>query len=125
MDENALSKIIIGAAIDVHRQLGPGLLESVYETCLAYELQQRNIPFERQKPIPVVYKNTSLDCGFRVDLLVNNLVIVELKAIDSVHPIHEAQVLTYLRLMGCKLGLMLNFNVLKLRDGITRLVLDL
>ena len=125
MDENALSKVIIGTAIEVHRLFGPGLLESVYEECLAYELNQQQIPFERQKPIPVAYKDIHLDCGFRVDLLVDNLVIVELKAIEKLAPIHDAQVLTYLRLTQCKLGLLLNFNMLRLRDGIKRLVLNL
>jgi GxxExxY protein len=125
MDENPLSKEIIGAAIEVHRQLGPGLLESAYEECLAYELSQRDIPFERQKPVPVSYKDVQLDCGFRLDLLVGGLVVVELKAVDKLVPIHQAQMLTYLKLTGCKLGLLLNFNVLKLRDGIKRVVLDL
>ena len=125
MDENPLSKEIIGAAIEVHRQLGPGLLESAYEECLAYESSQRDIPFERQKPVPVVYKDVRLDCGFRLDLLVDDLVVVELKAVDRLAPIHQAQMLTYLKLTGCKLGLLLNFNVLKLRDGIKRVVLNL
>jgi GxxExxY protein len=124
-DENALSKVIIGAGIEVHRQLGPGLLESAYEECLAYELNHRGISFERQKPIPVVYHNVQLNCGFRVDLLVDNLVVVELKAIDDLAPIHQAQMLTYLKLTKCKLGLLLNFNVLRLRDGIKRIVLNL
>jgi len=125
MDENALSKQIIGAAIEVHRYLGPGLLESAYEECIAYELTQRQILFERQKPVPVVYKDVQLDCGFRVDLLVGGLVVVELKAVEKLAPIHQAQVLTYLKLTGCKLGLLLNFNVPMMRDGIRRLVLNL
>ena len=125
MRENMLSKEIIGAAIEVHRHLGPGLLESAYEECLAYELTQQNIPFERQKALPVVYKDVRLDAGFRVDFLVDNLVVVELKAIEALTPTHEAQVLTYLRLTGCKLGLLLNFNVRLLKNGIKRLVLDL
>ena len=125
MDENALSNTIIGAAIEVHKQLGPGLLESAYEECLAYELGQRQIAFERQKPVPVVYKDIHLDCGFRVDLLVGNLVVVELKAVEKLAPIHDAQVLTYLRLTRCKLGLLLNFNALRMADGIKRLVLNL
>ena len=125
MNENALSKVVIGAAIEVHRQLGPGLLESVYEECLAYELNRRHIPFERQKPIPVVYHEVHLDCGFRLDLLVDSLVVVELKAVDELAPIHQAQMLTYLKLTGCKLGLLLNFNEAKLRDGIKRVVLNL
>ncbi len=125
MNENSLSNTIIGAAIEVHKQLGPGLLESVYEECLAYELSQIQIPFERQKPIPVVYKNVRLDCGFKIDLLVDKVVLVELKAIDALAPIHDAQLLTYLKLTNCKLGLLLNFNVLRLRNGIRRLVLNL
>ncbi len=125
MDENTLSNQIIGAALEVHRQLGPGLLESAYEECLAYELSLRNIPFERQKPVPVVYKGVQLDCGFRLDLLVGDLVVVELKAVDALMPIHQAQVLTYLKLTGCKLGLLINFNVLRLREGIKRMVLNL
>ena len=125
MDENALSGQIIGAAIEVHRHLGPGLLESAYEECLAYELAQRHIPFERQRPVSVHYKEVRLDCGFRVDLLVGGLVVVELKATDKLTSVHQAQVLTYLKLSGCKLGLLLNFNVPVMRDGIKRLVLNL
>ncbi len=125
MDENALSNIVIGAAIEVHKQLGPGLLESAYEECLAYELTQRQIAFERQKAIPVVYKNVCLDCGFKVDLLIDKLIVVELKAIDALTSIHDAQLLTYLKLTKCKLGLLFNFNVLRLRQGIKRLVLNL
>ena len=125
MDENALSKLIIGAAIEVHRQTGPGLLESAYEECLAYEFTVRDIPFERQKPVPVVYKGVQLDCGFRLDFLVGGLVVVELKAVSELAPIHDAQVLTYLKLTGCKLGLLLNFNVRLMKDGIKRLVLNL
>ncbi|MCX7855588.1 MAG: GxxExxY protein [Anaerolineae bacterium] len=125
MNENLLSNRIIGAALEVHRQLGPGLLESAYEECLAYELSLSNIPFERQKPVPVVYKGIRLDCGFRVDLLVGNLVVVELKAVDALMPVHQAQVLTYLKLTGCRLGLLINFNVVRLREGIKRVVLNL
>lgn len=125
MGEDELSKIIIGAAIEVHRHLGPGLLESAYETCLAYELTERALSIERQKPIPVTYKGVPVDCGFRPDLLVNQRVIVEVKAIDSFAPIHEAQLITYLKLTGCKLGLLLNFNQIRLRDGIKRVVYGL
>ncbi len=123
--ENPLSKRIVGAAIEVHRQLGPGLLESAYEECLAYEFNLQNIPFERQKPVPVIYKGTRVDCGFRLDFLVDGLVVVELKAIEAFAPIHMAQVLTYLKLTGCKLGLLLNFNVDLLRKGIQRVVHNL
>jgi GxxExxY protein len=125
MDENALSKEIIGAAIEVHRHLGPGLLESAYEQCLAHEFHSRGIPFEQQKPVPVAYKGVKLDCGFRVDFLVGGLVVVELKAVDELDDVHGAQVLTYLKLTGCKLGILLNFNERRLSDGIKRLVLNL
>ena len=125
MDENELSKVILGAAIEVHRQLGPGLLESAYEECLAHELSLRNVPFEKQKAIPVIYKGVALDCGFRADILVDNKVLVELKAVDELAPIHDAQVLTYLKLTHCKLGLLLNFNVLLMRDGMKRVALNL
>ena len=125
MDENALSNLIIGAAIEVHRHLGPGLLESAYEEPMAHEFTLREMVFERQKPIPVVYKGVHLDCGYRLDFLVGGLVIVELKAVDKLLPIHQAQVLTYLKLTGCKLGLLLNFNVLQMRYGIKRVALNL
>ena len=123
--ENELSHAIIGAAIEVHKELGPGLLESAYEECLAHEFLLRQIPYERQKPMPVVYKDVKLDCGYRLDFLVDSLVVVELKAIDALAPIHDAQVLTYLKLSGCKLGLLINFNVPVLKEGIKRLVLGL
>jgi GxxExxY protein len=125
VDENALSNVIIGAAIEVHRELGPGLLESAYEECLAHELTLQDIPFERQKPMPVVYKQVRLECGFRLDLLVDGLVVVELKAVNRLEAIHEAQVLTYLHLAGCKLGLLLNFNTPAMRHGIKRIALNL
>src|ERR1700709_830467 len=118
MDIALLSTMTIGAAIEVHRQLGPGLLESVYEECLAYEFRSRNIAFERQKPIPVKYKDVYLDCGFRLDFLVGGLIVVELKAVQELVSIYDAQVLTYLKLTGCKLGLLFNFNVPRLRTGI-------
>lgn len=115
--------MIIGAAIDVHRVLGPGLLESAYERCLCRELTLRRIPFERQMPLPVEYKGVRLDCGYRVDLVVNGMVIVEVKAVSAIAPIHEAQLLTYLKLGGWRVGLLLNFNVPILKDGIRRRVL--
>src|SRR5262249_9295438 len=120
---DGLSREIIGAAIEVHRELGPGLLESAYEECLAHELTLRGIPFDRQKEIAVVYKGQRLDCGFRVDLLVGELVVVELKAVDQLMPVHDAQLITYLKLTGCKLGMLLNFNVRLMKLGIKRLVL--
>ncbi|MBI1746700.1 MAG: GxxExxY protein [Acidobacteria bacterium] len=120
MDSNKITEQIIGAAIEVHRALGPGLLESTYEECLCRELGLRTIPFERQKPLPVEYKGVKLDCGYRLDLLVANRVVVEIKAVSSIEPIHEAQLLTYLKLGGWKLGLLINFNVPMLKDGIRR-----
>jgi GxxExxY protein len=125
MDENALSKEIIGAAIEVHRELGPGLLESAYESCLAHEFVLRSLPFERQRPVPVIYKGVPIECGFRLDFLVAGLVVVELKTVDSLTSVHDAQVLTYLKLSQCRLGLLLNFNVRMMRDGIRRLVMNL
>ena len=124
-DENPISKEIIGAAIEVHRQLGPGLLESAYEECMAHEFTLRGIQFERQKPLHVVYKGIKLDCGYRLDFLVAQSVIVELKAVEKLMPIHDAQTITYLKLTKCKLGLILNFNVRLMRTGIKRVVLNL
>ena len=118
-----LTRLIIGAAIEVHRVLGPGLLESVYEECLCYELTLRGLRFQRQVPLPVVYKQIKLDCGFRMDLVVEDAVILEIKSVDAIHPVHEAQLLTYLKLSGKRVGLMINFNVPVLKDGITRRVL--
>jgi GxxExxY protein len=117
-----LTHTIIGAAIAVHRELGPGLLEAVYEECLCHELTIGNIAFERQKPIPAVYKGAKLDCGYRADIVVLSRVIVEIKAISSVAPIHDAVKLTYLRLSGCKIGLLINFHSAVLKDGIKRYV---
>lgn len=113
---------IIAAAMKVHSQLGPGLLESAYEACLEYELKKQRLNVERQKLLPVVYDEVKLDCGYRIDLLVQNQVVLELKAVDQVAPIHEAQLLSYLKMSGCQVGLLINFNVLHLRDGIKRLV---
>ena len=123
--ENALSNEIIGAAIEVHRCLGPGLLESAYEECLCHELVERNIRFERQKLLPVTYKDMTLDCGYRLDVLVDDLVILELKAVERLEPIHSAQLLTYLKLSGLKLGMLMNFNVPILKNGIKRIVNEL
>jgi len=119
---NRVTESIIGAAIEVHRALGPGLLESAYEACLAFELAERGLKVEQQKPLPVIYRGKRLDCGYRLDLLVEGAVIVEIKAVDALAPIHEAQLLSYLRLSGCKLGLLINFNVKVLKHGIRRLV---
>ncbi len=114
---------VIDAAIEVHRALGPGLLESVYEACLVNELERRGIHCQRQVPIQLIYKGQTLECAFRADLIVDDLVLIELKTVEAVLPVHEAQLLTYLRLTGCKVGLILNFNVKVLKDGITRRVL--
>lgn len=125
MNENELSSAIIGCALRVHKALGPGLLESAYEACLLYELTRSNLKVEQQKGLPLVYQDVNLECGYRVDLLVENKVIVELKAVESINPLHSAQVLTYLKLSHCKLGLIINFNVLLLKDGIRRIVNNL
>jgi GxxExxY protein len=122
LSDNQLTHEIIGAAIEVHRSLGPGLLESAYEECLARELRLRELPFERQKPLPVVYKDVKLECGYSVDLLVAGRIVVELKAVEGFSPVHEAIVLTYLRMSGCRVGLLINFNVAVLRDGVRRFV---
>jgi len=122
MQDEEFTHKIIGAAIEVHRHLGPGLLESVYEDCLAKEFSLRGIPYERQKPLPTVYKDLKLDAGYRLDFLVAGRIVVELKAVEALAPIHEAVVLTYLRLSGCRVGLLINFLTPVLRDGIRRLV---
>ena len=122
LDVNKTTESIIGAAIDVHRHLGPGLLESAYEECLCEELSLRKILFKRQIALPVTYKSKKLDIGYRVDLLVKDEVVVELKTVESILPIHEAQTLTYMRLGGWQVGLILNFNVTILKNGIKRLV---
>jgi len=120
---DALTQQIIGAAIAVHRELGPGLLESSYEACLTFELVERRLRFERQKPLPLVYRGRTLDCGYRIDLLVEEEVVVEVKSVERLEPIHNAQVLSYLRLSSRKVGLLINFNVKWLADrGIRRVV---
>ena len=121
MDINQLSSRIIGAAIEVHKAIGPGLLESAYETCLCHELSLRSLNFEKQKPLSVRYKNVSLDAGYRLDVVVEGTIILELKACEQLEQIHKAQLLTYLQLSGLKLGLLLNFNVPVMRDGIVRI----
>ena len=117
-----ISRQIIGASLDVHRELGPGLLESAYEGCLAHEMSLRGIRFEQQKIIPVVYKGVEIDCGFRLDFLVEDQVIVELKAVETLNAVHQAQVMTYLKLSGHNLGLLINFNTRRLTDGLKRIV---
>ena len=122
MKENEVSERIIGCAIEVHKSLGPGLLESAYLECLFYELQKAGLIVEKQKPLPLIYKEVKLDAGYRIDLVVEGIVIIELKSVETLNEIHIAQVLTYLKLSGCKLGLLINFNVLRVVDGIKRLV---
>ena len=123
MKFDELSKRVIGCAIDVHKNLGPGLLESTYEQCLAPELKCAKIPFRLQYPLPVNYNGVKIDCGYRVDLLVDNQVIVELKSVEKILPIHQAQLLTYMKLAGIKIGLIMNFNVRFMKNGIKRMVL--
>ena len=125
MDKDPLNNVtsgIIGAAIDVHRALGPGLLESAYEACLAYELIQREMKVEQQKPLPLIYRDVQLDCGYRIDLLVDDAVILEIKSVDSLAPTHQAQLLSNLKLSGREAGLLINFNVKLLKQGIVRMV---
>jgi GxxExxY protein len=122
MNCNEITENIIGSAIAVHRELGPGLLESAYQACLAFELKQRGLQFEQQKPLPINYKGIELDCGYRIDLLVAEQVVVELKTVERLEPIHEAQVLSYLKHSGCQVGLLINFKVALLKNGIRRLV---
>jgi GxxExxY protein len=117
------SSRIIGLSIDVHRALGPGLLESAYEECLCYELRQHNVPYRKQVSLPVRYRELTLDAAYRIDLIVDDSLIVELKAVERILPVHEAQLLTYLKLSGIRVGLLLNFQTAVLRDGIRRLVL--
>jgi len=121
---NQITEAVIGAAVNVHRALGPGLLESAYEACLVFELAERGLKVEQQKSLPVVYREVKLDCGYRLDILVEKAVIVEVKSIDHIAPIHKAQLLSYLKLSGCKVGLLVNFNVKVLKDGVVRVVND-
>jgi GxxExxY protein len=126
MESNKLETIareVIDAAFQVHIELGPGLLESAYETCLCFELHERNIRFERQKELPIIYKGKGISAGYRLDLLVEESLIVELKSVEAVHPIHSAQLLTYMKLAKCELGLLINFNTKLLRDGLKRYTL--
>lgn len=124
MEIDTITEIIIGAAIDVHKALGPGLLESAYEECLFYELNLRNLTVNRQLDLPVTYKEVQLDIGYRLDFLVENKVVIELKAVDKLMPIHDAQLLTYMKLVDCTAGLLINFNVSILKQGLRRKVLN-
>jgi len=118
-----LTSEIIGAAIEVHKILGPGMLESAYEECLCYELKQRNLSFKRQQPIPIVYKEIKLECGYRADIIVEDKIILELKSSEGITPVYEAQILTYMRFAQKRLGLLINFNVTKLTNGLKRYIL--
>ncbi len=120
MELNQITEKIIGCAIEVHRALGPGLLESAYEECLVFELNKAGLLTSRQVPVPLVYKEVKLDCGYRIDILVENTVIIELKTVDAFAPVHEAQILTYMKLANKNLGLLINFNVTLLKNGIKR-----
>jgi GxxExxY protein len=120
MEINDITRIIIGCGIEVHKQLGPGLLESAYEECLVFELKQKGLQVERQKALPIQYKDIQLEYGYRIDLLVENTVVIELKSVDILHPLHEAQLLTYMKFSEKKVGLLMNFNVLVLKDGVKR-----
>jgi GxxExxY protein len=122
METNDLTQAIIGAAIEVHKRLGPGLLESAYRICLAYELRKRAFEVQEEKPIPVIYDDLKLECGFRADLLVNGQIVVELKAKSDLHPVDKAQTLSHLRLLGLRFGLLINFHEVKLVDGVHRIV---
>ncbi len=122
MTENEISEKIIGCAIEVHKSLGPGLLESAYLECLYYELKKTGLHVEKQKPLPLIYKEVKLDAGYRLDIIVEDKVIIEVKSVEVLNDIHTAQVLTYLKLSGCKLGLLMNFNVIRLVEGLKRLV---
>ena len=123
MNDNDITHEIIGAAIEVHRVLGPGLLEAAYEECLAHEFQSRQIAYERQLPLPVIYKDVKVEGGYRADFRVGGRIIVEIKSIEALAPIHDAVVLTYLRLSGCRIGLLINFHNAVLKSGIRRLIL--
>ena len=125
MEINKITEQIIGSAIEVYKLLGPGLLESAYESCLCYELAKRNLQFDQQVPLPVKYKGVNLDCGYRIDIIVEKAVLVEIKSVATLEAIHKAQVITYLKLGNWKIGLLINFNVIRLTDGLQRIVLGL
>jgi GxxExxY protein len=125
MTENDLSRVVFDSALKVHRSLGPGLLESAYEECLFYELRKSGLWVEKQKALPLIYEEVKLDVGYRIDIVLENKLIIEVKAVEALNDIHLAQVLTYLKLSGCKLGLLINFNVMLIKDGIRRVVNNL
>lgn len=125
MTENELSKVVFDAALKVHQNLGPGLLESAYEECLFYELHKTGLFVQKQKPLPLIYEEVKLEVGYRIDIMLENKLIIEVKAVDALNDVHLAQVLTYLKLSGCKLGLLINFNVTLIKNGIKRVVKNL
>ena len=125
MTENEISRIIVGCALRIHKSLGPGLLESAYEECLFYELQKQGLNIQKQKPLPLIYEEVKLEIGYRVDLMVEDKVIIEIKSVEALHDVHMAQILTYLKLSDCKLGLLINFNVSLIKNGIRRVVNNL
>ena len=125
MTENEISKIVFDCALKVHKSLGPGLLESAYEECLYYELRKYNLIVQKQKPLPLIYEDVKLEIGYRVDLIIENKVILEIKSVDALNDVHLAQILTYLKLSDCKLGMLINFNVVLIKDGIRRVVNNL
>ena len=125
MTENEISKIVFDCALKVHKSLGPGLLESAYEECLYYELKKFDIIVQKQKPLPLIYEDVKLEIGYRVDLIIDNKVILEIKSVDALNDIHLAQILTYLKLSDCKLGMLINFNVVLIKNGIKRVVNNL
>jgi GxxExxY protein len=122
MNDNQITEIIIGCAIKVHRNLGPGLLESAYQECLLYELTKTQLHVEKERPQPLLYEEVQLNCGYRIDLMVENRVVIEIKAVEALNEVHLAQTLTYLKLTNCKYGLLLNFNVARMTDGIRRVI---
>lgn len=125
MNENELSKIVVDCIFKVHRNIGPGLLESAYEECLFYELSKTGLLVERQKPLPLFYETIKMEIGYRLDFLIENKLVIEVKAVEALNDVHKAQVITYLKLSGCKLGLLVNFNVVLIKDGIKRIVNNL
>ena len=125
MTENELSKIVFDCALKVHQNLGPGLLENAYEECLSYELKKKGLLVEKQKPLPLLYESIKLDIGYRVDIMIENKLILEIKSVDDLNDVHFAQLLTYLKLANCKLGLLINFNVALIKNGIRRIVNNL
>ncbi len=122
MTENEISKVVFNAALKVHKALGPGLLESAYEECLYYELKKTGLKVEKQKPLPLIYENVKLETGYRVDIIIENKFIIEIKAAEALNDVHLAQILTYLKLSGCKLGMLINFNVALIKNGIKRVI---